>query len=232
VADNFSGFKNLRIIHCNGKDVFDSMNTLVEARKHIEKYEEPVIVQANCVRIHSHSNSDAHELYRDDFELNFVKQYDPLAKYRRLLLRYERFTDDELIAIEEEMKQVVKKAHKAGLAAPDPSPDSIYDYVLPEPYVPEKYIDGTHQHDGEPIKLIQALNETLKAEFRHNPDTYLWGQDVAYKEKGGVFNVTKGMQKEFGKERVFNAPIAEDFIIGTAGFRGIYRRRTLSFTDH
>ncbi|MCK5462043.1 MAG: thiamine pyrophosphate-dependent dehydrogenase E1 component subunit alpha, partial [Bacteroidales bacterium] len=79
VADNFSGFKNLRIIHCNGKDVFDSMNTLVEARKHIEKYEEPVIVQANCVRIHSHSNSDAHELYRDDFELNFVKQYDPLA---------------------------------------------------------------------------------------------------------------------------------------------------------
>jgi 2-oxoisovalerate dehydrogenase E1 component len=145
-----------------------------------------------------------------------VKQYDPLAKYRRLLLRYERFTDDELIAIEEEMKQVVKKAHKAGLAAPDPSPDSIYDYVLPEPYVPEKYIDGTHQHDGEPIKLIQALNETLKAEFRHNPDTYLWGQDVAYKEKGGVFNVTKGMQKEFGKERVFNAPIAEDFIIGTA----------------
>jgi 2-oxoisovalerate dehydrogenase E1 component len=39
---------------------------------------------------------------------------------------------------------------------------------------------------------------------------------VAYKEKGGIFNVTKGMQQEFGKERVFNGPIAEDFIMGTA----------------
>jgi 2-oxoisovalerate dehydrogenase E1 component len=216
VADNFSGFKNLRIIHCNGKDVFDSMNTLVEARKHIEEHEEPVIVQANCVRIHSHSNSDAHDLYRDDFELNYVKQYDPLAKYRRLLLRYDRFTEEELTGIEEEMKLVVKAAHKAGMAAPDPSPESIHDFVFPEPYLPEKYTDGTHQFDGEPIRLIQAVNETLKAEFRHNPDTFLWGQDVAYKEKGGIFNVTKGMQKEFGKERVFNAPIAEDFIVGTA----------------
>ncbi len=60
------------------------------------------------------------------------------------------------------------------------------------------------------------MNETLKAEFRHNPDTFIWGQDVANKEKGGIFNVTKGMQQEFGKERVFNAPIAEDFIMGTA----------------
>ncbi len=216
VADNFSGFKNLRIIHCNGKDVFDSMNTLTEARRHIEENEEPVIVQANCVRIHSHSNSDAHDLYRDDFELNYVKEYDPLAKYRRLLLRYERFTEEELAAIEEEMKGVVKAAHKAGMAAPDPSPESIHDFVIPEPYQPEKYTDGTHQYDGEPIRLIQAVNETLKAEFRHNPDTFIWGQDVANKDKGGIFNVTKGMQKEFGKERVFNAPIAEDFIVGTA----------------
>src|ERR1035437_715996 len=33
VADNFIGFKNLRIIYCNGKDVFDSMNAMVEAKK-------------------------------------------------------------------------------------------------------------------------------------------------------------------------------------------------------
>ncbi len=216
VADNFIGFRNLRIMHCNGKDVFDSMNTLYEARKHIETHEEPVIVQANCVRIHSHSNSDAHELYRDDYELNYVREYDPAAKYRRLLLRYGRFTEDELAVMEEEMKEVVKKAHKAGMAAPDPSPESIHDFVIPEAYIPEKYPDGLHNFEGEKKKLIQGLNETLKAEFRHNPDTFIWGQDLAYKEKGGVFNVTKGMQQEFGKDRVFNAPIAEDFIVGTA----------------
>ncbi len=216
VANNFSGFKNLKIFHCNGKDVFDSMNTMAEAKAYVAEHEHPVIVQANCVRIHSHSNSDRHDLYRDDYELNYVHTYDPLAKFRRLLIRYERFTEEEIVALEQEAKEVVKAAHKVGLNAPDPAPESVHEFVIPEPYVSEKYPDGLHQHDGAPKKLIEGLNETLKAEFRHNPDTFIWGQDVAYKEKGGIFNVTKGMQQEFGKERVFNAPIAEDFIMGTA----------------
>jgi 2-oxoisovalerate dehydrogenase E1 component len=216
VADNFSGFKNLKIFHCNGKDVFDSMNTMFEAREYVEKHKHPVIVQANCVRIHSHSNSDRHDLYRDDYELNYVSEYDPLAKYRRLLLRYERFTEEELVQIEEESKEIVKQAHKAAMAAPDPEPSSIYDFVIPEPYASEKYPEGLHNHEGEKKKLIEGINETLKAEFRHNPDTFIWGQDIANKDKGGIFNVTKGMQKEFGKDRVFNAPIAEDYIVATA----------------
>jgi len=216
VANNFTGFKNLKIFHCNGKDVFDSMNTMAEAKDYVAEHEHPVIVHANCVRIHSHSNSDKHELYRDDYELNYVNEYDPLAKFRRLLIRYNRLTEAELEAIENEAKEIVKAAHKVGMNAPQPSPESIFDFVIPEPYVSEKYPDGLHQHDGDPKKLIEGLNETLKAEFRHNPDTFIWGQDVANKEKGGIFNVTKGMQQEFGKDRVFNGPIAEDFIMGTA----------------
>jgi 2-oxoisovalerate dehydrogenase E1 component len=216
VANNFTGFKNLKIFHCNGKDVFDSMNTMTEAKSWVVEHEHPVIVHANCIRIHSHSNSDRHELYRDDYELNYVHEYDPLAKFRRLLLRYDRFTEAELEAIEAETKQIVKEAHKAGMSAPQPKPESIHEFVIPEAYVSEKYPDGLHDYEGEPKKLIEGLNDTLKAEFRHNPDTFIWGQDVAYKEKGGIFNVTKGMQQEFGKERVFNGPIAEDFIMGTA----------------
>jgi 2-oxoisovalerate dehydrogenase E1 component len=216
VANNFSGFKNLKIFLCNGKDVFDSMNTMTEAKEYIETHGHPVIVQANCVRIHSHSNSDRHELYRDDYEMNYVLQYDPLAKYRRLLIRYKRFTEEELQEIELQTKEIVKEAHKVGMAAPDPDPKSIFDFVIPEAYVSEKYPEGLHSYQGEPKKLIEGLNETLKAEFRHNPDTFIWGQDMANKDKGGIFNVSKGMQQEFGPERVFNAPIAEDYILGTA----------------
>jgi 2-oxoisovalerate dehydrogenase E1 component len=216
VANNFSGFKNLKIYHCNGKDVFDSMNILTEAKQWIIENQMPAIVQANCVRIHSHSNSDRHELYRDDNERNNAAQYDPLAKFRRLLIRYNRFTEDELMQIEEQVKQEVKDAHRKALVAPNPDPKSIYDFVLPEPYIPVKYPNGLHHETGEPKKLIEAINETLKAEFRYNPDTFLWGQDIANKDKGGIFNVSKGMQKEFGIERVFNAPIAEDYILGTA----------------
>lgn len=216
VADNFTGFKNLKIFHCNGKDVFDSMNTVFEAKEWILENQQPAIVHANCVRIHSHSNSDKHELYRDDFEMNYVQEYDPLGKYKRMLLRYKRFTEKELQKIEDEVKTIVKDAHKKALAAPDPDPKSIYDFVYPEEYKSEKYPEGLHNFDGPKKKLIEGLNETLKAEFRHNSDTFIWGQDMANKDKGGIFNVSKGMQQEFGIERVFNGPIAEDYILGTA----------------
>lgn len=216
VANNFVGFKNIRIMHCNGKDVFDSMNTMVEAKEWAIANQMPVIVQANCVRMHSHSNSDRHELYRDENERSYVKEYDPFAKYRRLLVRYNRLTEQELQKIDEKVKEEVKAAHKKAMAAPNPDPKSIYDFVAPEPYKPTKWVDGTHNESGQSKKLIEGINETLKAEFRHNPDTFIWGQDVANKDKGGIFNVTKGMQQEFGKGRVFNGPIAEDFILGTA----------------
>ncbi len=216
VANNFTGFKNLRIIHCNGKDVFESMNAMTEAKKHVIEAGEPVIVQANCIRMRSHSNSDRHELYRSEAERNYVLEYDPIAKFERMLKRYKRLTEEEIDQLKEEAKNTIKQAHKAALKAPDPDPESYKDFVLPEPYLPVKYTDGTHTDEGEKKKLITALNETLKAEFRHNPDTFIWGQDMANKDKGGIFNVSKGLQQEFGEERVFNAPIAEDYIVGTA----------------
>lgn len=216
VANNFTGFKNTRIIHCNGKDVFDSMNAMAEAKRFALEESKPVLLQANCVRMHSHSNSDDHLLYRNQLERNYVMDYDPLAKFGRMLVKYNRFTEEELLEIEDSAKVELKAAHKAALSAPDPDPKSIYDFVLPEPYISEKYPEGLHNEEGEKKKLITGLNETLKAEFRHNPDTFIWGQDMANKDKGGIFNVSKGLQQEFGKKRVFNAPIAEDFIMGTA----------------
>lgn len=225
VANNFVGFKNLRIIHCNGKDVFESMNAMVEAKQWAIENSMPVIVQANCVRMQSHSNSDRHELYRDESELSYVAEYDPLAKFRRLLIRYDRFNEQELVAIEDEVKAEVKESHKKALAAPDPDPASILNFVIGEEYKSDKYPEGIHQSEGPKKKLIEAINETLKAEFKYNPDTFIWGQDIANKEKGGIFNVSKGMQQEFGIERVFNAPIAEDFIMGTANGMSRYNKK-------
>lgn len=215
-ADNFSGFKNLRIIHCDGKDVFDSMNAMYEAKKHVLEKGEPVIVHASVVRIGSHSNSDRHDLYRGEAELKCVKAHDPIPKFQKVLIENGIMTKQDFIDVEQSVNQVVNEAHKSAMKAPDPDPDSIYDFVLPEAYVSKKYPDGLHDLQGDKIKMITAINGTLRAEFRYNPDTYIWGQDVANKEKGGIFNVTKEMQKEFGRERVFNAPIAEDFILGTA----------------
>ena len=215
-ADNFLAFKNLSVIYCNGKDIFNSMNAMHKAKESVLATGQPVIVHANCIRIGSHSNSDKHELYRSQEEILEARMLDPLDKFRKALLYSKKFTEEELTEIEAEVKLMITAAHTAALIAPDPTPESIYNNVIPDPFISTTYPDGVSEGKGEKRKLIEALNETLKAEFRHNPDTFIWGQDMASGEKGGIFNVTKGMQKEFGIKRVFNAPIAEDFIVGTA----------------
>lgn len=224
VADNFTGFKNLRIIHCDGKDVFDSMSAMDEARRHAMENMEPVIVHADCVRIGAHSNSDKHEWYRDDKEIAEAKAQDPLPRFRKELLDGKILSEKELLAIEEEMKQVMLDAHMKAMKAPNPVPESIHDFLFASAYVSSKYPEGTHNENSEPVKFIDSINGTLKAEFRHNPNTFIWGQDMANKEKGGIFNVSKGMQQEFGIERVFNGPIAEDYILGTANGFSRFRK--------
>jgi len=215
-ADNFTGFRNLEVIYCNGKDPFNSLNAMLKAKEIIKTQGIPVIVHANCVRIGAHSNSDKHELYRDEAELSDVRLLDPLKKFKSRLLYSEIFTPEELDEIDNQAKKEISAAHKKVLQAPDPDPKTIFDFVIPKPFVSTKYPQGLHNGEGKRIKLIEALNSTLRAEFRHNPDTFIWGQDMANKEKGGIFNVSKGLQQEFGIKRVFNGPIAEDYILGTA----------------
>jgi 2-oxoisovalerate dehydrogenase E1 component len=215
ICDNFSGFPNLKIIKCDGLDFPDSMRAMEEALAYVRTGKGPAMVYASCIRIGSHSNSDRHELYRDDAERAEARAKDPLPRFRAYCLE-NGLSEEELRAIEIDNQARYLAAHEKAMAAPNPDPASIHDFVIPEAWVSDQYPDGTHQETGPTISVIAALNQTLKEEFRRNPDTFIWGQDMANKDKGGIFNVSKGLQQEFGEKRVFNAPIAEDYIVGTA----------------
>jgi len=215
VSENFRGLRDLTIINCDGTNPFDSVKAVRRATDIIHNGDGPVLLHAFCERINAHSNSDRHELYRSEEELTEMRTYDPYERLRLHLLNIEDVEEVTLLAIEEENKAIVTEAAEKAEAAPDPDPQTATHFVLPEePKVSKEAMIPAAE--GAPITLREAINETLKHEFRVNPNTFLWGQDVASKEKGGVFNVTKGMQQEFGPSRVFNAPIAEDHIVGTA----------------
>jgi len=215
VCDNFSGFANLLILKCDGKDPIDSMRALDEAVAYAKSGAGAAIIQADCVRIGSHSNSDKHELYRSPEELAAAKAQDPLPRFRQYCLDH-GVTEEDLLEVEKANLAEYNTASDAALVAPDPDPADIFKYLVPEPWVSSAFPGGVHAEEGHAETMLHAINQTLKEEFRANPDTYIWGQDVANKEKGGIFNITKGMQQEFGRKRVFNGPIAEDFITGTA----------------
>lgn len=64
------------------------------------------------------------------------------------------------------------------------------------------------------MTIAKALNEGLRAALSKNDRVLLFGEDIA--ELGGVFRVTEGLFAEFGESRVFNTPIAESGMLGTA----------------
>lgn len=215
LSDNFSGLLNLFIKKCDGLDPLASKEALDLAIEYVRSGRGPAMVYAHCVRIGAHSNSDRHELYRSVEELAEAKQSDPLPKFRKFCLD-QGIAESTLQSIEITNAHKHNEAHDRAMKAPNPDPQSIFKFVCPESWVSSEYPTGNHTSSENPISMIQALNQTLKEEFRANPDTYIWGQDMANQDKGGIFNVSKGMQQEFGIKRVFNAPIAEDFIVGTA----------------
>jgi 2-oxoisovalerate dehydrogenase E1 component beta subunit len=64
------------------------------------------------------------------------------------------------------------------------------------------------------MAIAKAINAGLRKAMLENDKVLVFGEDVA--ELGGVFRVTEGLHKEFGNSRIFNSPIAESGIVGTA----------------
>jgi len=64
------------------------------------------------------------------------------------------------------------------------------------------------------MTIAKAINAGIQKQMQKNHKILVFGEDVA--ELGGVFRVTEGLLDEFGSNRVFNSPIAESGIVGTA----------------
>jgi 2-oxoisovalerate dehydrogenase E1 component len=217
VSDNYKGMKNLMIFNCNGRCPFNSFNTLVEAREYVQSGRGPAMVHADCDRIGAHSNSDPHKLYRTQEEIEDANSRDPFLQLRFTYLDAGIATEEELLAIEKENKEYINEMVDKAEEAADADGKSWEKFIIPAPYFEkEDFNEIENNYEGDLITYREGINNGLKEEFRRNENTFLWGQDVASKDKQGVFNVCKGMLDEFGKERIFNAPIAENNIVGTA----------------
>jgi 2-oxoisovalerate dehydrogenase E1 component beta subunit len=62
--------------------------------------------------------------------------------------------------------------------------------------------------------MAKALNSALRDSLEGDDRVLIFGEDVG--RLGGVFRITDGLQDQFGEERIFDSPLAESGIIGTA----------------
>ncbi|WOK38325.1 alpha-ketoacid dehydrogenase subunit beta [Sphingomonas sp. C3-2] len=83
------------------------------------------------------------------------------------------------------------------------------------------------------MNMIQAINSAMDIMMERDPNVIVMGEDVGY--FGGVFRATAGLQKKYGKTRVFDTPITECGIIGVAVGMGAYGLRPvpeIQFADY
>jgi 2-oxoisovalerate dehydrogenase E1 component beta subunit len=65
-----------------------------------------------------------------------------------------------------------------------------------------------------PMTMVQALRSAMDVMLERDPNVVIFGEDVGY--FGGVFRCTDGLQAKYGKSRVFDSPLSESGIVGTA----------------
>jgi len=76
------------------------------------------------------------------------------------------------------------------------------------------------------MTMIEALNNALALELERDERVVVFGEDIGV--NGGVFRVTEHLQKQFGEKRVFDTPLAESGIIGSAIGMSIYGLRPIA----
>jgi 2-oxoisovalerate dehydrogenase E1 component len=135
----------------------------------------------------------------------------------------------------------VAEAAKRALDAPRPDPRSVTDHLVAGSPALEAVDDPG---DGEPVQFVDALNRALHELFEGDERIRVFGEDVADAEpelidkvegKGGVFGITKGLQRRFGSDRCYNTPIAEATIVGRGvgqALRGLRPCAEIQFFDY
>ncbi len=241
-----ASYPGLQVTAVDGTDFFASLRVLREAVAYVRARNGPAVVHAKVIRPYSHSLSDDEKLYKTPAEREAEARRDPITRFAEFLRHNGLATPAEIEAIHAEIQREIDEAAIEALRSPWPSRDSATTFVYSpdvDPTAPA--FETAAEPEGKADTMVTAINRTLKDEMAHNPRIVVFGEDVADASrrdalavvpgKGGVFKVTHGLQRQFGDDRVFNAPIAEANIIGRAvgmAIRGLKPVVEIQFFDY
>jgi 2-oxoisovalerate dehydrogenase E1 component len=216
VFDLVRGYDGLHRYEVDGCDFVASHSTAVDAVTKARKGEGPSLILANVVRLLAHSSSDDQRKYRTEQDLEEDRRRDPIPRIEQYLLAKNIVTPDVLKEIQQEVLERIDRAAEAAEGELQQDPENLLRHVYSSNVViPKEGFVEPSAHTGKKIVMVDAINHALFEEMEYNPKMLIYGEDVAG-DKGGVFTATKGLTRKFGWERVFNSPLAEASIVGTA----------------
>lgn len=215
IAEMMAGYSTLYRVRIDGTDFFQSYEKIQEAIEYIKSGKGPALIEADVVRLESHSSSDDQKKYRDKKELEEDLKNDPIEKFAQILIAKEFLTQNDFDDLKKTIIDEINQAADKAFNAPDPKRDEAVKFVFDESGFKESLDYESSTPSGNKIVMVDAINHALHEEMEKNPDMYIFGEDIE-DAKGGVFTATKGLSTRFTKKRVFNSPLAEASIMGVA----------------
>jgi 2-oxoisovalerate dehydrogenase E1 component len=200
----------LRYEAAEGTDPEVALETAEDLVERIREDRRPGILHLRTVRFLSHAGADVETAYRTPQEIRADWDDDPLLATGRWLSETgvrsgEELAEDYL----DERKRVLAAAHEAAGLPQLGSPEEVM-----RPLAPRTAASVAVDAGGEPVTLAQSVNLALADALERDPAVLLFGEDIGL--KGGVYGVTRGLQRRFGEERVFDTLLDETSILGLA----------------
>ncbi|MEV0995188.1 thiamine pyrophosphate-dependent enzyme [Nonomuraea sp. NPDC050202] len=224
----------IEYIAADGCDLPAAYDAAVEAVRHVRERRSPVFLHLSTVRLMGHAGSDVESAYRTQREIRADLDRDPLVRTAALMVEAGLITPDELLkAYEMAREHVLRIAEETARSPRLSSAKEIMEPIAPRKpdliarispmaataAVREKAFAGSLPENDKPMTLSQAVNRTLADALAVYPEMTVFGEDVA--KKGGVYGVTRGLQKRFGAGRVFDTLLDEQAVLGLALGSGV-----------
>jgi 2-oxoisovalerate dehydrogenase E1 component len=241
-----ASYPALLVEECDGTDPLASYAVLRRAAEHCRTRKGPALVHAQVTRPYSHSLSDDEKLYKTPQVREEEAHRDPIPKFGLFLVREGIVNEKELESLEAAVDLEIREATDTALLAEPPATESILANVYsPDVDPTSTRFEAVPHFSGNPLTMVETISATLADEMARDERLVVFGEDVAdrsheedlkhVKGKGGVFKATVGLQRRFGYERVYNTPIAEACIVGSAlgmAARGMKPVAEIQFFDY
>ena len=246
ISNLLEGFPGLFRQQVDGTDFLASYRAMEAAAAWCREGKGPALVHAQVVRLYSHSLSDDERLYKTEAERAAESARDPVICFPKLLVDEGVMDRRMLQEITHDIDRDLHDAAHQALADEPPAQNSALVHLYSDAVDPTSDAFAAEpRFEGQPQTMVDLLNSAMREEMRRNPRIVVFGEDVAdcsreenlreVKGKGGVFKVTAGLQREFGRERSFNTPLAEAAIVGRAigmATRGLKPVAEIQFFDY
>ncbi len=208
LADRGQGY-GMESMEINGNNILEVYETISTLAEDLRENPRPILVECNTFRMRGHEEASGTKYVPKELFEEWEPK-DPVLNFEAFLIK-ENILDTTKI---EAYKAAFKKEIEDGLKIAENQPAIVSDSKkeLEDVYAPYHHIPTSASGNKTEKRFIDAISDGLKLAMKKHDNLVLMGQDIA--DYGGVFKVTDGFMKEFGKGRVRNTPLCESAILG------------------